>query len=212
MHTYIFLSGILVMTYFMVIAKRLPSLINSFRWQSLFLFLITLSLAIEEKEPALYIVAGLIFVLKVILIPYFLGRIIKRIKVNENLGFFINPQLSLFMALLFTYLSYLFTFKVMNLIDKVQAASFALSLCVTLLGLFIMVFRIKALAQIIGLLVMENGLFLTAVTMCRGLPFIVELSTFLDIFISVIILGVFVYRINTLFTHIDVNKLDNLRG
>jgi len=202
----------LVMTYFMVIAKRLPSLINSFRWQSLFLFLITLSLAIEEKEPALYIVAGLIFVLKVILIPYFLGRIVKRIKINENLGFFMNPQLSLFMALLFTYLSYLFTFKVMNLIDKVQAASFALSLCVTLLGLFIMVFRIKALAQIIGLLVMENGLFLTAVTMCRGLPFIVELSTFLDIFISVIILGVFVYRINTLFTHIDVNKLDNLRG
>lgn len=212
MHTYIFLSGILVMTYFMVIAKRLPSLINSFRWQSLFLFLITLSLAIEEKEPVLYIVAGLIFVLKVILIPYFLGRIIKRIKINENLGFFMNPQLSLFMALLFTYLSYLFTFKVMNLIDKVQAASFALSLCVTLLGLFIMVFRIKALAQIIGLLVMENGLFLTAVTMCRGLPFIVELSTFLDIFISVIILGIFVYRINTLFTHIDVNKLDNLRG
>ena len=212
MHNYIFLSGILVMTYFMVIAKRLPSLINSFRWQSLFLFLITLSLAIEEKEPALYIVAGLIFVLKVILIPYFLGRIVKRIKINENLGFFMNPQLSLFMALLFTYLSYLFTFKVMNLIDKVQAASFALSLCVTLLGLFIMVFRIKALAQIIGLLVMENGLFLTAVTMCRGLPFIVELSTFLDIFISVIILGVFVYRINTLFTHIDVNKLDNLRG
>jgi hydrogenase-4 component E len=196
----------------MVIAKRLPSLINSFRWQSLFLFLITLSLAMEGKEPALYIVAGLIFILKVILIPYFLGRIIKRIKINENLGFFMNPQLSLFMALLFTYLSYLFTFKVMNLIDKVQAASFAISLCVTLLGLFIMVFRIKALAQIIGLLVMENGLFLTAVTMCRGLPFIVELSTFLDIFISVIILGVFVYRINTLFTHIDVNKLDNLRG
>lgn len=212
MHTYIFLSGILVMTYFMVIAKRLPSLISSFRWQSLFLFLITISLAIEEKELALYVVAGLIFILKVMLIPHFLLRIIKKIKINENLGFFMNPQLSLFVALIFTYLSYVFTFKVMSLIDKVQAASFALSLCVTLLGLFIMVFRIKALAQIIGLLVMENGLFLTAVTMCKGLPFIVELAMFLDIFISVIILGVFVHRINALFTHIDVNKLDNLRG
>lgn len=212
MQTYIFLSGILVMTYFLVMAKRLPALINGFRWQSLFLFLIALSFAIKEKNPALYFIAGLIFVLKIILIPYFLLRIIKKIKVNENLGFFMNPQLSLLTALLFTYLSYLFTFRVMNFADKVQGASFALSLCVTLMGLFIMIFRLKALAQIIGLLVMENGLFLTAVTMCAGLPFIVEFSTFLDIFISVIILGVFVYRINTLFTHIDVNKLNNLRG
>ncbi len=212
MHTYVFLSGILIMTYFMVIAKRLPPLISSFRLQSLFLFLFTVSLAISGGEPSLYVVAGLILILKVILIPTLLLRIIKKIKVNENLGFFMNPQLSLFTALLLTYLSYLFTFRVMNLIDRMQAASFALALCVTLLGLFIMVFRIKALSQIVGLLVMENGLFLTAVTMCRGLPFIVEFSTFLDIFISVIILGVFVYRINTLFTHIDVNKLDNLKG
>jgi hydrogenase-4 component E len=196
----------------MVIAKRLPSLINSFRWQSLFLFLITISLAIEEKELALYIVAGLIFILKVILIPHFLLRTVRKIKINENVGFFMSPQLSLFTAMLFTYLSYLFTFRTMSLIDKTQGVSFALSLCVTLVGLFIMIFRLKALTQIVGLLVMENGLFLTAVTMCRGLPFIVELSIFLDIFISVIILGIFVYRINTLFTHIDVNKLDNLRG
>lgn len=200
------------MTYFMMMVKRLPALINGFRWQSLFLFLLTLLLAKREADGALYVVAGLIFLLKVVLVPYFLLRIVKRIKVNENLGFFMNPQLSLLSGLLLTYLSYLFTFKVMLLADRMQSVSFALSLCVTLMGLFIMIFRMKAVVQIVGLLVMENGLFLTAVTMCGGMPFIVELSTFLDIFISVIILGVFVYRINTLFTHIDVNKLDSLRG
>lgn len=212
MYMYIGLLGILVTTYFLLMVKRFPALINGFCGQSLFLFLVTVVLARKNNESALYIIAALVFVLKVILIPYFLKRISRTIKVNENLGLFINPQLSLFAALILTYLSYLFTFKVMALGDEVQSFSFALSLCVILLGLFIMIFRMKALTQIVGLLVMENGLFLAAVGLCGGMPFFVELSIFLDVFISVIILGVFVYRINTLFTHIDVNKLTSLKG
>jgi len=200
------------MTYFMVVAKRLAGLISSFRLQSFFLFLLTLMMAIEEKGAVLYIVAGLIFIVKVYLIPMFLRHVAKRIKTNENLGLFINPQLSLFAALGLTYLSYLFTFKVFPLADKVQSASFALSLCVTLVGLFIMIFRMKALTQIIGLMVMENGLFLSAAAVSRGMPFLVEIAIFLDVLVSVIILGVFVYRINALFTHIDVSKLKHLKG
>ncbi|MCK9572932.1 MAG: hydrogenase [Candidatus Omnitrophica bacterium] len=212
MYNYIFLISILLITYYMVIVKRLPALVGGFRLQSLFLFLTTVSFAFELKEAALYIVAILIFVLKVILIPNFLAGITKKIQVNENLGLLLNPQLSILVALILTYLSYLFTFNVMPFTDKMQSVTFALTLCVILIGLFIMIFRLKAITQIIGLLVMENGLFLLAVTMCRGMPFLVEISIFLDVFISVIILGIFVYRINTLFTHIDVNKLTNLRG
>ncbi|MFA5008057.1 MAG: hypothetical protein WC546_02430 [Candidatus Omnitrophota bacterium] len=212
MHNYIFLVSILLVTYYMVIVKRLPALIGGFRLQSLFLFLITVNFAFSEGETALYIIAGLIFALKVILIPNFLAGITKKIKVNDNLGLLLNPQLSILIVLLLTYLSYLFTFNVMPFTDRMQSATFALTLCVTMTGLFIMIFRLKAITQIVGLLVMENGLFLLAVTMCKGMPFLVEISIFLDVFISVIILGIFVYRINTLFTHIDVNKLSSLRG
>jgi len=212
MHNYIFLISILLVTYYMVIVKRLPALVAGFRLQSLFLFLTTVSFAFEFKEAALYIVAILIFALKVILIPNFLTGITKKIQVNENLGLLLNPQLSMLTALILTYLSYLFTFNVMPFTDKAQSATFALTLCIILIGLFIMIFRLKAITQIIGLLVMENGLFLLAVTICKGMPFLVEISIFLDVFISVIILGIFVYRINALFTHIDVNKLRNLRG
>jgi hydrogenase-4 membrane subunit HyfE len=45
-----------------------------------------------------------------------------------------------------------------------------------------------------------------------GMPFFVEIAIFLDVFVSVIIMGFFVYRINKLFTHIDVNKLSHLKG
>ena len=75
-----------------------------------------------------------------------------------------------------------------------------------------MISRMKAISQIIGLLVMENGLFLIASSISGGMPFFVEIAIFFDIFLCVIILEIFVYKINKLFTHIDVDKLTQLRG
>jgi len=83
---------------------------------------------------------------------------------------------------------------------------------VVLVGIFLMVGRMTALAQVVGLLVMENGLFLLASTVAGGMPFFVEIAIFFDVFVSVIIMGFFVYRISKLFTHIDVNKLSRLKG
>jgi hydrogenase-4 component E len=88
----------------------------------------------------------------------------------------------------------------------------AIAFFIVLSGLFLMISRMSALAQIIGLLVMENGLFLLASTVSGGMPFFVEIAIFFDVFVSVVIMGLFVYRINKLFTHIDVNKLSRLRG
>jgi hydrogenase-4 component E len=45
-----------------------------------------------------------------------------------------------------------------------------------------------------------------------GMPFFVEFAIFFDVLVSVIILGIFVYRINKLFTHINVTKLTGLKG
>jgi len=208
----IILFGVLASTYLMVIAKRMPALIRSFRYQSFCLFLATFLIALREREPDLYIIAGLLFVLKVSLIPHLLYRIIKRIKANEDLGLFINPQLSLLWALGFTYLSWVFTTHFIVLSDYALASILAIAFFVVLAGMFLMISRMTALSQVIGLLVMENGLFLLASTVSGGMPFFVEIAIFFDVFVSVLIMGFFVYRINKLFTHIDVNKLSRLKG
>lgn len=200
------------MTFAMVTAKRITPLISGFAGQSFFLFLCTLYLAVTQKSVELYIVAAFLFLLKAILIPRFLRRVVRDIKVNENVGLFVNPLLSLVIALFLTYLAYLFTGRVMSLHENLQGYSFAISLSVTLTGMFIMIFRMTALAQIIGLLSMENGLFLAAAAVSAGMPFFVEIAIFFDVFVCVIIMGIFVYKINRLFTHIDVNKLTQLKG
>jgi hydrogenase-4 component E len=211
METLIILA-IILGTYLMAIAKRIAALVRGFAIQSFFLCLYTLIRAYRENSLELYAVAGLLFVLKVIVIPYSLNRISRKIKVNDNLGLFMNTQLSLLFAIVITYGSWMFSKMIVPVQDAGMAVNLTASFTVVLAGLFIMVFRMKALSQTIGLLVMENGIFLLASSIAGGMPFFVEIAIFMDVFISVIILNIFVYRINKLFTHVDVTKLTKLKG
>lgn len=100
--------GILLGAYAMVSAKRMSSLVGSFRVQSLLLCLLTLLEASKGNYIELYIVSFLVFAIKVVGIPHFFYKMLKEIKVGEHLGFFINPQLSLIFSLVFTDLSWIF--------------------------------------------------------------------------------------------------------
>ena len=207
----IFLFAILTSTYLMVIAKRVPALIRSFRYQSFFLFLVTLAAGFTEKHVDFYFVALLILILKVCVIPALLNLTAKRIKVDENLGLFVNSQLSLIIALVLSYCSWIFSRSLgFGQYHKLLAITVAFS--VLFIGAFLMISRMKAFTQVAGLLVMENGIFLFALSVSGGMPFFVEIAIFLDVFVSVIIMGLFVFRINKLFTHIDVTKLSRLKG
>ncbi len=208
---HLFLFGIIILGFVMVGAKRVRSLIAGFSGQSFFLFLLTLAAAVQERAAELFVVAALILAVKVVLIPYVLRRIVERIGIGENLGLMLNPLLSLVVALLLTYGAYLFARRMMPP-GAAQTTTLALSISVMLTGLLLMVSRLKAVSQIVGLLVMENGSFLAAVALCGHMPFLLEIVIFFDILMLVIILGIFVFKINQLFTHIDVDKLTVLKG
>jgi len=120
--------------------------------------------------------------------------------------------ISLLAAGLLAIFCYGFSLKLLPGQGEASVFSFAVSLLVVFEGMFLMVFRKKALAQVIGLLVMENGLFLCAVSLCGSMPFIVEIAIFFDVFVCVMVTGVFIYRIKELFTNIDVSKLTSLKG
>ncbi len=205
------LLGVLAATYLMVVAKRVPALMKSFQYQSLFLSFMALYSGFIQKQIDLYFIAFLIIALKVFIIPYVLGRIAKKINVDENLGLFVNVQLSLVVALFLTYCSGTFA-SVLGFKHNFISLAITVALSVIFIGGFLMISRMKAFAQVVGLLVMENGIFLFASSIYGGMPFFVEIAIFFDVFVSVIIMGLFVYRINKFFTHIDVGKLSRLKG
>jgi len=203
---------IVLMTFIMVLSKRITPLVNSFAVQSLFLAVIVFSEAVTTGLAGLYAIAFLILTLKAVFIPKMLKNVATRTKAGEHLGLVINPMLSIVCAVILAYLGWIFARKIMGLTSIADASALAVSLSIMLTGLFIMVFRLKAIAQVVGLLVMENGIFLAAVALCGNMPFFFEIAIFFDVFICVLILGIFVYRINSLFTHINLSKLNTLKG
>lgn len=203
---------IALMAFAMAVSKRITMLVNAFAAQSAFLAVFTFWEAVTSRSNELYAIAVLIFILKAVAIPKILKGVAEKIKAGENLGLVVNSMLSIACVTLLACLGWVFARKVMALTDIGQAGALAVSLSVMLTGLFLMVSRLKALAQVVGLLVMENGIFLAAVALCGNMPFFFEIAIFFDVFVCVMILGMFVYRINSSFTHIDLDKLTTLKG
>jgi hydrogenase-4 component E len=81
-----------------------------------------------------------------------------------------------------------------------------------LAGLFLIVARKRAVNQVLGFLVLENGIYTFGVGIVAETPFLVELGVLLDAFVAVFVMGIAVYHINREFDHIEVNRLDKLKG
>ena len=80
-----------------------------------------------------------------------------------------------------------------------------------LIGMLLMLTRRLAISQVIGFLVLENGIFLYALTQTHGIPLMVEMGIVLDVLVGVMIAGVVIFRLNRSFEHIDVTQLRGLK-
>jgi len=81
-----------------------------------------------------------------------------------------------------------------------------------LVGLFLIVSRRKAVSQVLGYLVMENGIYVLGISLAAEMPALVEMGVLLDVFVAVFVMSIATYHINREFDHIDVDQLDTLKG
>jgi hydrogenase-4 component E len=81
-----------------------------------------------------------------------------------------------------------------------------------LVGLFLIVSRKKAISQVLGYLVMENGIYVLGIWMVVEVPMLVELGVLLDAFVAVFVMGIATWQIRREFDHTDVDQLDSLKG
>jgi hydrogenase-4 component E len=79
-------------------------------------------------------------------------------------------------------------------------------------GLFLVVARRTAVNQVLGYLVLENGIYAFSLAIVRDIPFLVELGVLMDMFVAVFVMGIAIYRISREFDHIDSARLSRLRG
>jgi hydrogenase-4 component E len=195
----------------LAVARRISTSVLLFSLQSAVITAEVLATAFQERLPQVYVVGFLVFLIKVVAVPRAFFVLTKRLKTVRDVKASTTPTLSVFLVAAMIYLSYAAVHSyggTVHVPDDALAA--AVSLILT--GAFLMVSRKKALMQVLGLLVMENGIFMAALITTFGMPLVIEIGIFFDILMGLLLMGIFTFRISDTFEHLDVSKLRRLRG
>ena len=202
----VLLSGLILLW-----RRGVTAYVTAFVWQSVVLALVTAVVAHFGGARELYWVAAGLFVLKGVAIPRLLKRMERRFPAERELEPYVNTATSLLIAGLLVLFGYAVTRPFVALSQLPTRAGMPLAMGLVLVSLFVVVSRKKALTQVIGFLMLENGLALLAVLGTYGIPLIVELGVFLDVLMGFLVMQIFVYQIHETFETIDVEQLNRLR-
>jgi hydrogenase-4 component E len=205
-------AGMLVSAYLMVGQKALFTAIRLYGVQSLLLAVVAATIAISERRPEVFVTAAITVVLKTVLIPWFLMRVIDRIGIHREIEPFLNVPASLLVCVGLTVVGYRVSTGFPSGAHDVSHHLIGVALSMLLIGLFLMVTRKKAITQILALLTVENAVFLVAVGVTSGMPLVVELGVAFDVILAVLVLGILVHRIVDRFESMDVSRLSKLKG
>jgi hydrogenase-4 component E len=208
---------VLVLQIAMVGQRWLMTNIRMFALQSFLLATIAGTIAFFNHAEHVYIAALLTLFLKAGLLPYLLVRLVKRVGIQQEIEPLINVPVSVLISGGLTLVGYIVGDSFYHPEETSAAAALghntlAIAIALFLIGFFMMLNRRKALTQVLGLLCMENGLFLAGISLTYGVPLVVEFGIFFDLLVAVMVLGILVYRIGETFDSMDVSKLRRLRG
>lgn len=201
----------LVSAFGMLSLRTLHLCIRTYAAQSLCIGITALLLGFNLGHSHVVIIAMVVMIVKGFLIPWFLEKVMEEVRIKRELDPFINYPISMFMGVGLALVSYALVERVM-IHDPFAAKGFSLALTLILLGLLLMVSRKKAMIQALGLLVVENGLFVAALSTSFGMPMIVELGLVFDLLIAVVIMGLLIFRIQNTFSSINTEYLNRLKG
>jgi hydrogenase-4 component E len=202
---------ILLTAFVMVSHNRMQQLVRSFAIQSIALAAFAFAVAYYTGSEHIYIIAGLTLILKGFVIPRFLTYTIDKIHVRKEVEPLVGIPLSLLICAGLAMVAYYVAEPIIAGADAITRNTLAISVAVLLIGFFLMITRRKAMSEIIAILVMENGIFLGAISITYGMPLIVEIGIFFDVLVAVLIMGVFAFRINTTFETLDTTFMRRLK-
>jgi hydrogenase-4 component E len=206
-------SAVLIFLTLLMLAgsRRLATCVSLFAMQSAVIAAQVLAIAYLHRSVEAFVIGTMVVLIKAIAIPFALFRLIKRLHTSRDVNASISPASSVFITVVLIVISFSAVqsyAKDLNVARDPLAAAVA----IILTGCFLMTSRNKALMQILGLLVLENGIFMAALTTTFGMPLVIEIGIVFDLVMGVFLMGIFTFRIRETFDHLDVSKLRKLRG
>ncbi|HSK28569.1 MAG TPA: hypothetical protein VLA17_01275 [Candidatus Limnocylindria bacterium] len=198
-------------TILLIVRSSLEGQVRVFALQTFVLALLSVLIAVYSGSLELFSISVALVVIKGIMIPRVLNRAVAKIGLARVAAPYLGTAPALMICGILTILSFYVMTPIAASNPLPTADAIPLAFAGVLIGFFIMVNRRRAVTQILGFLMLENGIFLLALLATYGVPFIVEMGVFLDVLVAVLIMEVFVYRIKDNFDSIDVGQLENLK-
>jgi len=207
--TDILLIALAMSLLYLSIAIRLSTYLRILSFQGFLLFGVTLLTLTDMNTINLLLILLETIVFKAIAVPWFLNHLIKRNGITRVT----EPYLPNFVSLIIVTVIIVSTILMSSSIEdkNLDKTFFVVALSTLFTGLYLIVSRKKIISHVIGYIIIENGVFILSLAVGNEMPMLVNLGIMLDIFASVLILGVFFNKIGDVLKNPDVNRLSNLK-
>lgn len=199
---------VVVLTDFAVLGlSRLSACIRAIAFQGLLLGLLPLVLS-PLAAHSVVLALGVILV-KAIVLPWFLRWAIREASIRRE----VEPLLGYIPSMVLGGAALGVAFAVAARLPAGPHGGLLIpvALLTLILGLVVLITRAKAVTQVVGYLMLENGVYLFGLTQASRVPFLVEIGVLLDVFVGVFIMGIVVFHINREFDSISADRLAELR-
>jgi hydrogenase-4 component E len=185
----------LLLAFVMLGSRWLNDYLIAFAAESWLIAILSAAVGYYGHYPELYLIALLTALFRGLLLPYLMLRIIRRLAVNRELHERLSPSASLVVGALLVLFAFVVSSHLgqsLGLAGTVAVLALTVMLSMKLIGFLMLVVRGEALSQILGLLILENGIFLGSQILVPGMPLLIELVILFDLLVVVACFGVLV--------------------
>jgi hydrogenase-4 component E len=207
----LFAALLLLLAFAMLTQRRILSLINLFALQGFVLALSTAVVAYSTHQSHLYLSAAITLGLKVVLLPWFLHWLIRKLNVRWDVESVVNIPVQMLIGIALVIFAFNLAAPISQFAGTITKSALGIATASILLSFLMMITRRKAVSQVIGFLAMENGLFFAATSATYGMPMVVELGILFDVLMGALIFGVFFFHIRETFESLDIHHLEKLK-
>ncbi|MHB0869248.1 MAG: NADH-quinone oxidoreductase subunit K [Chloroflexota bacterium] len=192
--------------------RRLDSAIRLLAGQGLLLACAAAVVALASGSGHAYLAVLITVAIKVLAVPGILLSALREVRIKREIELVVTPRQLLLLAIGLVLVAYYGVSPIQVAGEFITRNALPAAVSMMLLGLLTMLIRKKALSQIVGIVAIENGLYLMAVVATNGLPLAVELGVAVDLAVGVLVMGVVARQIHRTFDTINTDRLQTLKG
>lgn len=205
------LIALVMLTNFTLVASsRINKTIQVAVAQGVILGLLPIAMGLG-RHPHILLMAAAAVAVKGWLIPALFRRALRKVKIHREVAPYISYTASLVLCALGTGLSLMLAHNLPLKAGTTHTLFLPAALSTLFTGFLILVSRRKALTQVVGYLVLENGIYLFGLLLVEELPLLVEAGVLLDLFVGIFVMGIVINHISVAFDSTDTRHLAELK-